>query len=92
MCVMRKQLLIVLSILLVVPRIAFAHDALRPGVSMVISAILSLIGAILSARVVWYKPNPSDNKYIKIIFTITAFIVTLIIMFSALVGFLSKLA
>lgn len=89
---MRKPLLIVLYILLVVPRIASARDVLRPGVSMAISAILSLIGAILSARVVWNKPNPSDNKYIKIIFTITAFIVTLILMFSALIGFLSKLA
>lgn len=89
---MRKQLLILLYFFLVVPRIAFAYDVLRPGVSMVISAILSLIGAILAARVVWKKPNPSDNNYIKIIFTITAFIVTLIIMFSALVGFLSKLA
>jgi hypothetical protein len=88
---MRKQLLIVLYLLLVVTRIAFAHDGLRPGVSMTISAILSLIGAILAARVVWKKPDPSDNKYIKIIFTITSFIVTLILMFSALLGFLSKL-
>lgn len=88
---MRNQLLIVLYILFLVPCIAFADDARRPGISMLISAVLSLVGAILAARVVWKKPNPSDNNYIKIIFTITAFIVTLIIMFSALMGFLSKL-
>ncbi len=89
---MRKQLLMVLYILLVIPGSVFAGDAHGQGISMVISAILSLIVASLSARVVWKKPNPSDNKYIKIIFTITAFIVTLIIVFSALVGFLSKLS
>jgi hypothetical protein len=89
---MHKQLLIVLYILLLVPSVAFADDARRSDISLLISAVLSLAGAILAARVVWKKPNPSDNKYIKIIFTITAFIVTLILMFSALVGFLSKLS
>jgi len=88
---MRKQLLIVLYILLLVPGSAFADDARMPVISMLTSAVLSLVGAIVAARVVWKKPNPSDNKYVKIIFTITAFIVTLILMFSALVGFLSKL-
>ena len=88
---MHRQVLIVLYILFLVPRFAFADDARRLGVSVLISAVLSLIGAIVAARVVWKKPNPSDNNYIKIIFTITAFIVALILMFSALVGFLSKL-
>lgn len=88
---MHNQLLIVLFILLFVPGIVFADNARSLGISMLISAVLSLVGAILAARIVWKKPHPSDNKYIKIIFTITAFIVTLILMFSALVGFLSKL-
>ncbi|MCK9420678.1 MAG: hypothetical protein M0R70_15040 [Nitrospirae bacterium] len=89
---MRKQSLILFSIFLLVPRIAVAYDILSPGVSMVIAGILSLIGAIVAARIVWKKPNPSDSNFIKIVFTITAFIVTLILMFSAIVGFLSKLA
>jgi hypothetical protein len=88
---MRNQLLIVFSIIVVLPGIAFAADARRPSISMWISAVLSLVGAILIARVVWKKRNPSDNKYIKVIYTITAFIVTLILMFSALIGFLSKI-
>ena len=84
-------MLIVLYGLLGVPRIAFAADARMPVISMLISAVVSLVGAIVAARVVWKKPNPSDNNMIKIIYTIAAFIVTLILMFSALVGFLSKL-
>lgn len=88
---MHKQLLIVFYILLLAPGIAFAEDVRKSVISLLISAVLSLAGAILAARVVWKKPHPSDNKYIKIIFTIAAFIVALIFMFSALVGFLSKL-
>ena len=88
---MRNQLLIVVSILLVAPRIAFANDALSPGVSMAIYGTLSLIGAIIAARIAWKKPHPSDSNFIKIMFTLTAFFVTLILLFSALVGFISKL-
>jgi hypothetical protein len=88
---MHKQLLIVLSIFLVVPGIAFAAEARGPGSTIWLSAALSLIGAIVAARVAWKRPSASDNNYNKIIFTITAFLVTLILMFSALLGFLSKI-